>query len=380
MKTAPLFVTALVTCTMLAGVVLVTAQAGEYSVACSADGNKIVTAFYPGGISNSTDAGATWNSNNVPVANWCADASSADGTILAAAIDGGGSYTSTNSGARWWTNGLPPQHWRALASSQDGTRLVAGAYLFGPIYTSTNAGLSWTSNNVPNLWWNSIASSADGLKLAAAAGADGGSLAGIYTSSDGGATWTLNSVGSTNTYWYGIASSADGTRLVAVAYSGGIYISTNSGTNWSQTDAPVAEWANVASSADGSKLAATSVAAIYISTNSGNTWAPIVVGEGDWFWIASSADGNILATVNEQTDSILVTKFTPTPCLNIATSNGNVVLSWIVPSINLVLQQSPNLPTTRWANMAYALTLTNLQYQTWVSPASGNMFFRLTSQ
>jgi len=110
-------------------------------------------------------------------------------------------------------------------------------------------------------------------------------------------TWTQTSAPLTNR-WTCIASSADGSRLVAAADStlegnlGPIYLSTNSGSTWTQTTAPLATWVSVASSADGTKLAALNYGGVYVSSDSGVTWTP--TSESGGRQIACSADGNQL--------------------------------------------------------------------------------------
>jgi photosystem II stability/assembly factor-like uncharacterized protein len=136
-------------------------------IASSADGMKLVAAFYGGGIYISTNSGATWTQTGAPSTNWFSCASSADGKKLAAVVSGGGIYTSTNSGTSWTSNSVPVTSWRGVSSSADGSRLVAVA-TNGLIVTSTNWGAAWLSNNVPSNHWWSVASSADGTKLAAA--------------------------------------------------------------------------------------------------------------------------------------------------------------------------------------------------------------------
>ena len=377
MKIKLLLDAACVTGVMLATATTVPGQYGQPFVACSADGNRIVAVFFAGGISNSINAGRTWRSNNVPYTNWFAVASSADGSMLAASIYDGGIYTSTNYGTTWAASSAPVDHWLALACSQDGTTLVAAPDSFGPVYTSTNAGSTWRSNSLPRLWWKSVASSADGLKLAVTAEIVDveGSIGGIYTSVDAGGTWISNSVANTN--WQAIASSADGTRLVAAVIGGGIYVSTDWGTNWDQTSAPVAQWEWVTSSADGTILAATSVNGVRISTNSGSTWTLGYYNGGDLFPMAASADGSTMVVGDWFRNYIWIIHFTPTPFLSVGTSNNNVVLSWIVPSIKFVLQQNTDLGTPNWTDVGTALTLTNLRYQTIVAPATNKMFFRL---
>jgi hypothetical protein len=95
-----------------------------------------------------------------------------------------------------------------------------------------------------------------------------------------GQNWTPPSTG-TNLLWNPSACSADGTRLAAVVYGGGVYTSTDSGTNWIKTGAPDTGYVSVACSADGNKLFASSSrwdgtnfvpALLYISADAGATW------------------------------------------------------------------------------------------------------------
>ena len=93
----------------LAGADVSLAQEGVPIVACSADGSRIVAVWYPGGISISTNLGATWNPTAAPSADWFSVACSADGTKIIAGIYGGGIYTSPDGGASWTSNSLPLQ-------------------------------------------------------------------------------------------------------------------------------------------------------------------------------------------------------------------------------------------------------------------------------
>ena len=60
-------------------------------------------------------------------------------------------------------------------------------------------------------------------------------------------------------------------------------------------------------------------------------------------------------------------------------SNNNLVLSWIVPTTNFVLQQNLDLTTTNWTNVTNApvLNLTNLQDEVVLSPTNDSGFYRL---
>jgi hypothetical protein len=70
----------------------------------------------------------------------------------------------------------------------------------------------------------------------------------------------------------------------------------------------------------------------------------------------------------------------PTPSLNITPANGNLKLSWIVPSTDFVLRQSSDL--AGWSDVADApgLNLTNLQNEVVLSPTNGCGFYRLKTQ
>jgi hypothetical protein len=122
----------------------------SYSVACSADGSKLVVANVnpsPGYIS--TNSGATWTPVSA-LGNCNMVASSADGTTIAAAninFFGGMVLTSTDFGATWITNDLPVGEWFGVASSADGNKLVA---VIGAINNYGSGGAVYTSYTPPS--------------------------------------------------------------------------------------------------------------------------------------------------------------------------------------------------------------------------------------
>ena len=383
------------------------------SVASSADGSVLVAVANknpvgftgPGGpIIISTNSGATWAIATGAPTNglWETVACSADGSEMIAAGGGGGSflfpiYTSPDMGVTWVSNNAPVINWQSVASSADGTRLVAAAELNALIFTSTNSGAVWTqATNAPKVRWFSVALSADGTKLAAVATGS----TNIFTSPDFGTTWISNNVpvGSPQgiqSAWSSIASSANGGKLIAAAggngASGFIFISTNSGAAWKLTATNIFfglsahPWIGVASSADGSKLAAVSDVAnspfgvIITSTNSGATWTTNAVPYLTWNAVALSADGNkLMASVGyPSAGPIYVSQTTPSPVLNLSASDNDTAISWLIPSLDFTLQQSPDL--LNWTDVTNppVLNLTNLQNQVVLPPADGNSFFRL---
>jgi len=197
---------------------------------------------------------------------------------------------------------------------------IAGAGLGGWILAQNpgqTIGASFSAINLPgdaSGAWFSIASSSDGTKLAAVNFSEGIG-GGIWTSSDSGTNWVQTSA--PGGAWYSIASSSDGMKLAAVTqnvisnngegYPGGFYSSSNGGTNWAQTSAlpngTGGEQYFLASSSDGTKLALAipnegGVGGIWTSANSGTNWvktsAPTNVY---WTSIASSWDGSKLAAL-----------------------------------------------------------------------------------
>jgi hypothetical protein len=369
------------------------------TIACSADGNKLVVTGYaqnefgiygPLSIYTSADSGGTWTNTSAPTSYWGAIASSADGSRIVA-ISGvrafgvqGLIYTSTNSGASWTQSSAPTNAWTSVASSADGTTMVAGSI---GIYMSTNSGNSWTQTTAPsNKWWKAVASSADGSRLLAANEGhydnDGNWIDGLlYISTNAGNTWDLTSAPQTN--WSSIACSADGVKLAACVEWGPIYTSTNSGTTWTETTAPAISWYSVASSADGNRLAAAgsdgNTLWIYSSTNAGATWAQTSqVAYG--FLVVCSADGERRFAIGGGGIYTSPSPARPSlPRLSIAPSAGRLGLSWLVPSTSFALQENLDLSTTNWTDVPTppALNFTNLHYEITVSATNPGNFYRL---
>ena len=380
---------------------------GWYSISASADGSKLAalnTRDVIGTIWVSTNSGITWTSNNIPGVTeegLVRFAMSANGDKMAAvATFGSEFYTSTNYGVTWVSNSIPAEPWLSIASSADGSKLVAlggGSNGVGPIYVSADSGQTWTQANAPVTNWVSVASSANGSNWVAAVETFPPAAGGfIYTSTDCGLDWTLMT-NAPNMQYLSVASSADGTKFIAAAGLNGlgavVYTSTNSGATWISNAVPNYNWNRVASSADGRTLAAISIfnasgsgpGYIYTSTNSGTTWISNSVPIQYWADITSSADGGTLVacgatSLASSNGRIYSLQTFPAPELNISQVNSNLALSWLIPSTNFVVQQSPDLISWSSITDAPALNLTNLNNELSLSPTNSSSFFRLMSQ
>lgn len=216
--------------------------------ASSFDGSRLVAIATNANIRTSADSGATWMESVASgVRAWSCITTSAGGNKLAAGVKYGYIYTSTDAGLTWMQRTSDTtRNWVAIASSSDGTRL-AGAVQNGYIYTSTDSGVSWIACTAAGMRnWTAVASDSTGLKLLALV--NGGSR---YRSTDGGATWiripnpldgVVNGTDYSNSYvWLSAVSSSDGSKLISITHWGEIWMSMDSGTNWSQTSASGAQ-------------------------------------------------------------------------------------------------------------------------------------------
>jgi formylglycine-generating enzyme required for sulfatase activity len=261
----------------------ITASNDSSSLAAVTNTNKIYT---------SVDGGFNWIEREIPSTITVDITSSDDGTKLALLDRGGKIYISSDSGVSW-TARESNRLWVSIASSGDGAKLIA-IVQDGQIYTSDNSGVSWTARE-NNRDWVSVSSSSDGVKLVAADGDYTDSQ--IYTSSDSGASWTARVSG----WWESATGTADGVKLAAITKSGDVYVSTNSGVDWTQKSNVYGNPRFIKYSGDGSKLIVGTFGLglnngqIYISINDGESWSLKLDQVGGINKAASSYDGSILS-------------------------------------------------------------------------------------
>jgi hypothetical protein len=383
------------------------------SIASSANGHTVIAGQWPGAVGVSTNAGVTWT-NVMTNGYWNSVASSADGTKLLASafyVDSahiGGVFLSTNSGASWTSNSFPVLDWASVAMSADGNTMAAvapfysdGATPNGAVFCSTNSGVSWVSNNMATVIGSSpipevsVAMSADGRKIFVA-----GAFQLCYSTNFGTSWMQMTSAPpcyAINPLGQCIASSADGNRLIfsESPASGGryIYISTNSGNTWSLTPIPESYGLFVASSADGQTLMAgtglppgySASDSLFISTNFGASWA--TNASENWTGVACSADGGTLFAVassdtnsDGNTGAIYKSQFVRSSLLNAAPSAGNLQLSWLIPSTDFVLEQSPDLENWTPVTNTPVLNPASLEDQILISPTNDAGFYRLVNR
>lgn len=210
----------------------------------SADASVISALSYkPGTCYISTDYGSTWNSYYPAYDDsYYATAVSSDGSQIIAATGTGYLFRTTDHGANWTdisASSYASNHYRQkVAMSADGSKIIAGIYT-GRLYLSSNSGSSWTEIRPDGLDadhnWMAVSMSADGNTIVAGYGATdvGWTNGKIYISHNAGSSWNEIIIpGLIIHYWNTACMSADGAAILLVNYGKGLYLSTNSGSNW----------------------------------------------------------------------------------------------------------------------------------------------------
>lgn len=121
----------------------------------------------------------------------------------------------------------------------------------------------------------------------------------LYKSTDAGATWSRVTAVSTSNV-YGISVSSDGTKIAAALYNGNLWVSLDSGVNWSAKNSS-RKWTDVAISDDGLKIyAVVDGGYIYRSSDSGATWDSSTADTNGgslnigWSSVTTSSNGTIV--------------------------------------------------------------------------------------
>ncbi len=194
--------------------------------------------------------------------------------------------------------------------------------------------------------------------------------------------------------------SADGARIVAATCdpyqaSGLVFVSADAGATWAPASPPPAPggWA-MASSADGATLVGVSsyrdgggaipcfapvVAMACISTNYGQAWTLSAFTNVNCpFSFVASADGTTLAFAVDA-GLIYTLQGLAKPALTCTPSRDHVLISWMVPSRRLALQESADVERGGWSNVPETPILndTNLRYEVRIPLGHAAAFYRL---
>jgi hypothetical protein len=295
----------------------------------------------------------------------------------------------------------PTADWRSIAMTEDGTKIVAGAT--SGIWVSSDSGASWTQrNSTSNI--NSVKLSSDGTKIYATY--RGWASSQVLISNDFGLSWsTSRPTGYECWDACALDISSDGTKIYLINYGAGVYVSSNSGTSWTQTNSNRYNFTSVASSSsgqyvliseesnrklylssdygqtwinlsaansfntnwvsvdisdDGQKLVATGYQNyVYTSSNGGTTWTTRTAVSGTQVRVASSSDGNVIVATNwgsnlrlttdggANWDSEPVNRYWFTPAINPSGTKAYMGIGESIGKIySLTISSSPTAPTS----------------------------------
>ena len=220
-------------------------------------------------------------------------------------------------------------------SKQDGRYVLAcrGGNNEYPLLFSTNSGtgFNWLGTG-SGAYWKSAAMSYDGSIMIAVGNYYSVRLLSAMRSINTGLTWVrvppANLGGNINLNK--VVASYDGSIIAATSDPGSIYISTNTGVNWTPrlTDTPRA-WKNIAMSANGSHITAVSdFDFVWVSNDTGNNWRPYFddltnfYHNGRWRGVCMSSGGEYQTIVGE---SISSTNIAPPYISNDTGNSWNLV-------------------------------------------------------
>jgi hypothetical protein len=68
------------------------------------------------------------------------------------------------------------------------------------------------------------------------------------------------------------------------------------------------------------------------------------------------------------------------PLLRLVSSGSDAIISWIIPSMDLVLQHNADLSTTGWTDFPTTPTVAGYENHIILSPTNGSLFYRLRSR
>ena len=185
------------------------------------------------GIFLSTNNGTSWSQTNTGLTNTVVLSFAVLGTNIFAGTDGGGVFLSTNNGTTWTVRNTGLTNTVVLSFAVLGANLFAGTKE-GYLFLSANNGISWSAvnPNIPSGWFIDYSSSVNVIAVR-------------------------------------------GTNLFAGVYNmyfdlGGLFLSTNNGTNWAE--AGFSRALVTAFAVSGTNLFAGSWSGVFLSTNNGASW------------------------------------------------------------------------------------------------------------
>jgi photosystem II stability/assembly factor-like uncharacterized protein len=197
-----------------------------------------------------------------------------------------------------WNSTYPTTNdtrWGSASMSSSGQYCLAIRNFGGdPIFYSNNYGQNWTATSSVSTTWYSVSISGSGLRGIACGGT--GTNSKIYYSIDTGSglsIWLPSNVpsGTPSLTWGKVSMSRSGKYCLAGMVSGLLYISSNSGLDWTASSISGGIWPGLSISGEGQYAIAcqTNNSNILYSYDYGNTWNTSNSNLGRWCLSISSS-------------------------------------------------------------------------------------------
>ena len=256
------------------------------------------------GLYVSTDTGQTWTHVAALSATKVSDVSinAVDSQTIMVSADGQVERTS-DGGASWSpVTGLPPLGASQITEDPNSTDTVYAATPDG-VYRSTDAGASFAPRNDGMVygWFDAMAQAPSDAQTMYAASGEGG----LFVSHNDATSWTQVNTGLPS--WDAtdvIVDPTDASTAFAVV-DGSVYETTTGGGSWAASSLSATDVNQLAIDSSGTRVyAATSASGIFASVDSGSTWHAANTGLGSLHITALAADpsnpGSVYAAAQDQ--------------------------------------------------------------------------------
>jgi photosystem II stability/assembly factor-like uncharacterized protein len=291
------------------------------------------------GLFRSTNNGTSWSLSNNGLPNSQVTAFAFNPTTPTTMYAGtiGGVSKSTNGGATWVDTAPTTRTVRAIAIDPTNANTVYAGTANG-VFKTTNGGTSWTLINngfASGVTISSIAVRTLAIDPTNPATIFAGTSLGLYRTTNGGTNWTRigTATGLTNeSFWAIVYDPVTPTTIYAGTNSAGVFKSTNSGANWTVMNAGLTS--SSSRSIRSMAIVPNSPATLYIGTLTGI----FKTTDGGTSWNAASnglvvPHTDSLPRLPSSVNAIVIDPVTPSTLY--AGSSGTVIFTGVFPLMSI---------------------------------------------